>query len=68
MGHDEVIALLRQHVARAGSQGKAAVALGLQQGQISAVLNHHQKPGPCVLAALGLRKVVSYEPIPPRKG
>ena len=62
MTYDELLSHIRQRVVDAGSQGKLADEIGLAQGEISAVLTLNQKPGPKVLAALGLRKVVTYEP------
>lgn len=45
------------------SQGELAEELGVAQSAISAVLHRKQEPGPKLLEALGLKKVVIYERI-----
>lgn len=62
MTADDVRAILRQHCARAGTHQAWADAHGLAQGYVSDVLRGRKLPGPGILTALRLRKVVSYEP------
>lgn len=62
MNYTEFLAYLGERIAKAGSQGKLAQQISVAQGEISAVVNMHQKPGPKLLNALGLKKVSSYEP------
>lgn len=63
MTHDDVLALLRKKVDEAGGQTRFAEANGLHQGTVSCVLRGYQKPGPMIVAVLGLKIVRSYEPI-----
>lgn len=60
MDYDEFLTYLRWRITKAGSQGKLAQQIGVEQGEISTVLCLHKKPGPKMLAALGVRKVVTY--------
>ncbi len=59
MTADEVLALLRKHVAKHKTQGEAAKSLGVSGAYLSDVLNSRRDPGPTILKALGLQK--SYE-------
>ncbi len=59
----QVFALLQTECAKAGGQKAWAAEHGLSGGYVSSVLHAKQDPGPAVLAALGLRKVVSFEPV-----
>lgn len=46
-----------------GTQGRAAQALGVHQGELSGVLNGHRKVRAGLAAALGYRKVIRFEPV-----
>lgn len=61
MTADEVRAILRQHCTSAGTHQAWADVHGLAQGYVSDVLRGRKLPGPGILKALGLVKVVSYE-------
>lgn len=65
-----VIAMLRDRVAReGGTYATAAPRLGVSDALLGAVLSTHgfrRQIGPQILKALGLRRVVLYEPIPRR--
>lgn len=54
------IALLRRAVTSAGSQRKWALAHGVSVQYVCDVLAGRREPGGKVLAALGVRRVVSY--------
>ncbi len=56
----DVYARLRDACALAGSQGAWARAQGLSEGHVSDVLNARVDPGPKMLAALGLKRVVEF--------
>lgn len=51
---------LRRKAARAGSQKALAGALGVTEAYLSEVLHGRREPGPTMLRALGLRRVVVY--------
>lgn len=55
-------AALRQACAAAGSQRAFAEQIGVTEAFISAVLHGRKAPGPTVLAAVGLRRIVRYVP------
>jgi transcriptional regulator with XRE-family HTH domain len=55
-----VRALLRGRLDK-GSQRTAAIALGVSQQYLSDVLTGARTPGPKILWALGLRRVMGYE-------
>lgn len=65
MTSDAVRQLLRTRVREWGDQLRAATQMGVSPQYLSDVLRG-KEPGPAILRALGLRRVVSYEPI--RKG
>jgi DNA-binding transcriptional regulator YdaS (Cro superfamily) len=52
--------LLGREVARAGGQVAWAKRHGLHPSTINKVLNDQRLPGPRMLAALNLRKVIAY--------
>lgn len=58
-----VIEILRKRVDAAGSQTKAAQELGVSIPYLHEILNGRRDPGPKILAALNMRKVVTFEPI-----
>jgi len=49
----QIIKALRAEIKAAGSQNKAAIALGINSGMISRLLNGTRNPGKKVLSALG---------------
>ena len=53
--------LLGREVARAGGQVAWAKRHGLHPSTINNVLNDQRLPGPRMLAALNLRKVIAYQ-------
>lgn len=63
MNQDDFIRLLRAKVKEEGSAFKFATNHGISFGYISGVLCGASKPGPKIAAALGLKKVIGYEPI-----
>ena len=52
---------LRKAIADAGGQSAWAKQVGLTPSYVNDVLLGRRDPGPAVLAALGLRRVISYE-------
>lgn len=58
------IAELKRAAASAGSQRKWALRHGLSPQYVTDVLQFRREPGPAILAALGLVRVVTYH----RKG
>lgn len=56
----DVYAMLRKECKAAGSQSKFAEKHGVSAAYVSDVLNGRQDPGPALLTALGLRRVVLY--------
>jgi hypothetical protein len=62
MDSDDVVALLKARIAAAGSMCKFSAKTGVHTAVLSLTVRGQMKPPPCVLAALGLRKRVSYEP------
>lgn len=66
MDIDDVRDMLRE-LARPSTDAALAKNLKLSPSYLSDVLLGRREPGPKLLAALGLRKVVSYERVPERK-
>jgi hypothetical protein len=60
---DDFIRLLRAKVKEEGSALKFAVNHDISPGYVTGVLYAGVKPGPKIALALGLKKVVTYEPI-----
>ena len=54
------IEVLRARITRAGSQSQLAQELGVSEGHLSDVLSGRRRPGPRLLAAIGLTQVVEY--------
>jgi hypothetical protein len=59
---DGLLAFLRLEVDRAGGINALGRKWGLCSGHISRILRKEKIPGPVVLARLGLRERVEYEP------
>jgi len=57
----DVYAMLRQSCRDAGGQSAFARKHGVTAAYVSDVLNGRQDPGPALLKAIGVRKVVRYE-------
>lgn len=57
------LAELRRAVAAAGTNRQWALAHGLSRAYVGEVLNGKKEPGPVILEALGLEKVVIYRRI-----
>jgi hypothetical protein len=62
MNESEVRIKLAEACKQAGSQRKLAVLAGLSAPYIHDVIHGRREPGHSILRALGLRKIVSYEP------
>lgn len=60
MTEQDVIRLLVQACAKAGGQAPWAKQAGVSQAYINDVVNGRRLPGPSVLNALGLERVVTY--------
>ena len=60
----EVKQRLRDACAKAGSQNKWAKRVGLSQTYVGNVLMGKIAPGPSLLKALGLKKVIMYQQAP----
>lgn len=63
MDADELVALLRYRVKRAGGEMPFAVKNAVSVQYVHNVLVGRCKPGPKIAIALGLRPVRSFEPI-----
>ena len=61
MTQDEVRVLLKAAIAKAGSQLAYSLEAEVDHSCLTPILRGRKPPTPQVLAALGLRKVVSYE-------
>jgi hypothetical protein len=60
---DDLLALLRQRTREAGSAERFAEQHDISAGYVKNVLCGQSKPGPAIALALGLKKVVSFEPV-----
>jgi DNA-binding transcriptional regulator YdaS (Cro superfamily) len=60
MNAEDVRDLLRRKVEQAGSQAAWADERGVTPAYVSDVLRGTREPGPAILNALGLERVVSY--------
>ena len=60
MTKTDVLRELRRRARRAGSQAKAAKALGVTPAAFSQALRGGREPGPALLRALGLKRVIGY--------
>jgi hypothetical protein len=58
---DEVRKILREKCNEVGSQAAFSFLYGISPGYISDTLNERREPGPALLAALGIRRVITYE-------
>lgn len=65
MTYDDVIRLLEKHVADAGTQAAFAKRAGITTAYVTDVLYRRRPAGPAILNAIGVRKVVTYEPVEP---
>lgn len=63
MSQDDVVAILKERCAAAGGRCRFASTHKISHSLIYRVERYQIKPTPQVLTALGLRKVVSFEPI-----
>lgn len=62
MTHDELVQLLRERVKEEGGAVRFSVNHDISMGYLTNVLYCGHKPGPKIAEALGLKKVVSFEP------
>lgn len=60
---DELIAELKQDAATIGSQKRLALKMHVSPAYLGDVINGRKEPGPKILAAKRIRRVVSYERI-----
>lgn len=60
MDLDDVLAALRTEIEAVGTAKAWAERQGVNPSYVSDVLNKNRDPGPVILNALGLEKVVSY--------
>ena len=65
MTKDQLMLRLRKGVQDAGSQKAYAAEIGVRDQLLSMVLMGRIDPPPSLLAALELRRVVTYEPVKP---
>lgn len=65
MNHDDVLRLLRTKCIEAGSITAFARKNGCNRTHVHAVISLKEKLAPAILNALGLMKIVTYEPKPP---
>lgn len=63
MTDDELRELLRRQVKAEGGSFKFAANHNVSQSYVSNVLYCLNKPGPKIALALGLKKVITFEPI-----
>ena len=61
MTHAQLIAYLKNRAAEHGSQRAYATALGISAVHLGEILQGTRMPGPTVLKALGLKRVIFYE-------
>ncbi len=59
--HLEVVKLLRDEISRTGSANQFALKWGMTPSYLSDFLNYRCQPGPKILKALGLEKVVTVD-------
>ena len=59
MTRDELIQLVEKKVERAGTQLAVAKELGITSAYLGAVLRGKREPGPSILDALGIRRVIT---------
>jgi hypothetical protein len=64
----DVLRLLREDVNKAGGQSAWARRTGVDHSYVKQVLRGKKKPGPTIVQALKLNKVVAYEPQTGRGG
>ena len=60
MDVDEVRKLLKDECERCGGQAVWATRSGLSPAYVSDTLNYRRDPGPAIVLALGLKKIVTY--------
>lgn len=63
MDSDELLVLLRDRVRTEGGSHRFAANHDLSPSYITTVLCGLNKPGPKIAMALGLKKVITFEPI-----
>lgn len=63
----EALALIREHVNKAGSQTAFAETHGLSKAYVSDTLNGRREPSKAILTAVGLTRSVGYIKQEPRK-
>jgi len=59
---EDVRKLLQRRIEQAGSQFKFCIETAIHPSTLNKVLHHTNPPTPAILNALGLKKVVTFEP------
>lgn len=65
MNTESLLKRLSAGIDATGSQHAWSEKHGINQSYVSLVLSQRRPPGPLILAALGVRKVVGYEVLKP---
>lgn len=65
--HD-VREIIKDLCAAAGGQHAWAKAMGISQAYVNQVIQGNREPGPAILDAVGLERVVSYRLLSRRRG
>lgn len=65
MNTESLLKRLSADIDATGSQHAWSEKHGINQSYVSLVLSQRRAPGPLILAALGVRKVVGYEVLKP---
>ena len=63
----DLFAILERHIQQAGGVTKFAKQIHVSHPYVCDVVNGRPAPGPAILDAIGVRKVVTYELIEPDK-
>lgn len=64
MTKEALINQLERMAEKDGSKSALAVRLGVTLTYLSDVIHNRREPGPMILKAMGVRRVISYQPIP----
>ena len=63
MNADELVARLKEQVKAEGGIVKFCANHGICQGNLTKVLYCGEKPGPQIALAVGMKKVITFEPV-----
>jgi transcriptional regulator with XRE-family HTH domain len=67
MTRDELMKLIQQRVEQTGTQAALARELGITAVYLGDVLSGKREPGPKILDALGIRRVITYVKVGEKK-